>query len=186
MPDRICSLRSSAWGAVVLAFFCAAPLARAHRLEADYRVLPDQRVQVESWFDQGGVPRAAHVQVMGPDGELVAEGALNDNGVFVFRYPRAQPLKVIVEAGAGHRKEIYVLQADLERGLAAAAPAGSSSAVPQELEVPAVPLVARGTRVSVTDVLIGLGFVLAVAAFVMSIHNARRLRALETKTKNAA
>jgi nickel transport protein len=169
----------------LLALLPATSTADAHRLEADYRVLPERRVQVESWFDQGGVPRGAKVQVYRPDGGVLAEGVLNDEGLFVFSYSQVEPLKVVIAAGAGHRKAIYILQADLARGLQ---PDTALPVSPSEAEQPSahlVPLVDRSSRIEVKDVLVGIGFVLALAAFVLSVRNARRLRLLESVNAGA-
>ena len=58
MRRRYGALTSLALAAALL----AAGAAHAHRLEAEYRVLPDHKVQVESWFDLGGdSPRGARV-----------------------------------------------------------------------------------------------------------------------------
>src|SRR5262249_44559400 len=106
-------------GAVVLALSAglATPgAARAHRLEAEYRTLPDGRVQVESWFDlTGDSPEGAAVRVFRGDGELLTEGKLDAKGLFTFRPRAAEPLRVVVSAGAGHRKELQITSAELER-----------------------------------------------------------------------
>ena len=63
-----------------LALLLAAPgQARAHRLEAEYRVLPGNKVQVESWFDlTGDSPRGAQVKVYRADGQLLTDGKLDE------------------------------------------------------------------------------------------------------------
>jgi hypothetical protein len=159
----------------VLGLLLPAGAARAHRLEAEYRVLPDHKVQVESWFDLGGdSPRGARVQVFRADGSVFTEGKLSGDGVFVFAYDKAEPLRVVVDAGAGHRKVLEVAAQELTSA-SAAAPAS-----PGEDAGPASPgaRADRSPRVSVKDVLVGVGFLLAVAAFVLSLRNARQLREL--------
>ena len=70
--------------AVAGVLWAAAPR-QAHRLDADYRVRPDGKVQVESWFDMGGkAPAGAKVQVFRPNGEILSEGVLDEQGIFVF------------------------------------------------------------------------------------------------------
>jgi nickel transport protein len=167
-----------------MALVVAAPgTAQAHRLEADYRVLPDQRVQIESWFDQGGIPQGARVVIYRPDNQIVAEGALNADGIFAFTYTQAEPLKVVVEAGGGHRKEFYILRDDLAKGLPVAPMATTAAEKPEGFDAPLMPLVDRSSRISIKDILLGIGFVLAVAAFVLSIRNGQRLRNLERCNK---
>jgi cobalt/nickel transport system permease protein len=160
-PSSI-TLRPPALLLAVLGVLWAAGPAHAHRLEADCQVLPGGRVQIESWFDPGdGRPRGARVQVFRPDGSLLAEGKTDDQGVFVFSCREAEPLRVVVNAGAGHRKEFMIRKEKLEQ----IAPAGTQDPPP-----PSHP-----SRVSIKDVLIGVGFLLALAAFVLSLRNARRL-----------
>ncbi len=90
--------------APLLLLACARP-AFAHRLEAEYRVLPDKRIEIESWFDlTGDSPRGAKVQVTRPDGSVLVEGKLDARGMFVFPFDKAETLKVFVDAGMGHAK----------------------------------------------------------------------------------
>jgi hypothetical protein len=63
----------------------------------------------------------------------------------------------VISAGAGHRKELEIAAVNLE-----------PSAEPPPID--------RSARVSVKDVLVGVGFLLALAAFVLSLWNARQLR----------
>jgi hypothetical protein len=149
----------------VLGVLGAAGPVHAHRLEADCQVLPGGQVQIESWFDPGdGRPRGAKVQVFRPDGSLVAEGQTDDQGVFVFSCREAESLRVVVNAGAGHRKEFTILKERLEQ----VAPSGTQPPPPSS----------HPSQVSIKDVLIGVGFLLALAAFVLSLRNARRLEEL--------
>jgi cobalt/nickel transport system permease protein len=149
----------------VLGVLGAAGPAHAHRLEADYQMLPGGKIQIESWFDPGdGRPQGARVQVFRPNGSLLAEGPTDDQGVFVFSCREAEPLRVVVNAGAGHRKEFTILKEKLEQ----VAPSGPSSSPPS----------GHASQVSIKDVLIGVGFLLALAAFVLSLRNARRLEEL--------
>lgn len=140
--------------------------AQAHRLEADYRILPGGRVQVESWFDlTGESPNGATVQVYRRGNELLTEGKLDAKGLFSFHVDTTEALRVIVSAGAGHLKEFIVPEADLRRATGqAAAPAGEEA-----------PFADRAPRVTIKDVLTGVGFLLALAAFVLSVRNARAL-----------
>jgi cobalt/nickel transport system permease protein len=168
-------------GALVLAVLAglAAPsAARAHRLDAEYRVLPDGRVRVESWFDlTGDSPEGAAVQVFRGDGQLVTEGKVDAQGLFTFHPGGSGPLRVVVSAGAGHRKELQITSAGLERPPQSA----PSTETAQERSLPSeAPTFAdRSPRVTGKDVLAGIGFLLALAAFVMSLRNARALREMK-------
>src|SRR5438445_13021724 len=104
MPGRITPLRFPALLPALLATFLAAPNAHAHRLDAQIFVLPDQRIQVESWFSSGDAAKGAKVQVFGAQEQLLTEGQLNEQGVFVFSYGDVAPQTVVISAGAGHRR----------------------------------------------------------------------------------
>lgn len=145
--------------------------ANAHRLMAEFHILPNKRIQIESWFDiTGESPRNASVQVFGISGELVSEGKLDETGIFVFELQKRDPCRIIVSAGGGHTKELQISRADLE---------SSNAASPGvDLQDDVRPRSDRGSRVSIKDALLGIGFVLALAAFVLSIRNARAIREL--------
>jgi cobalt/nickel transport system permease protein len=126
--------------------------ARAHRLKADYVLLPDGKIQIESWFDiTDETPPGARVEVFGPNHQVLVAGKTDDKGLFVFECDRAAPLHVVVSAGAAHRCEIDI-------------PAGPR------------PLADHRTDFSAKDVLLGVTFLLALAAFVLSLRNARKLK----------
>jgi hypothetical protein len=173
---------------VLVAMLASPRQARAHRLDAKYDVLPGQKVQVEGWYDlTGDSAVGARVQVFRGADELVAEGKLNDQGLFVFEFARAEALRVVVDAGAGHRKELRLAAEALQQSPAADrkrptlprptanGPPGDNNLPPQ---VNALPRADRSSQVSFKDVLIGVGFLLALAAFVLSLRNARHLREL--------
>jgi nickel transport protein len=148
----------------------------AHRLEAEYRVLPGQKVQVESWFDStGDSPKGATVEVFRAGKQLLTTGQLDEKGVFVFAFTQAEPLTVVISAGAGHRKELTISMTDLLQNL----PGEMAEQAPDALDPPVgTPRADRSSRVTVKDVLVGLSFLLALAAFILSVRNARQLRDL--------
>jgi cobalt/nickel transport system permease protein len=166
--------------ALLLAIFTtllAAGHARAHRLDAAFFVLPDRQVRIESWFDLGGVPNGAKVQVFRPGAQLLAEGQLDEQGCFVFRFMDDEPLEVIVSAGAGHRKSFVIPREDLEQ------PGGSSDLESNSTIAKTnvrLHTEDRDTalRERFKDALIGISFVLALAAFFLSWRNARRLKSM--------
>ncbi len=169
--------------AVLGTLLSAAP-ARAHRLEAEAKVLPGGQVRVESWFDlTGDSPKGAKLEVLRPDGSLLTRGELDEKGLFVFRVTKAEALKVVVST-VGHRNEFVIPQEELERALAGGkGPAEGEPPLPAAGQagafgVPPTPSADRSARVSAKDVLVGVAFVLAAAAFVLSLRNARRLREL--------
>jgi nickel transport protein len=161
----------------LLALLLAPRPARAHRLEAECHVLPDHKVQVEAWFDLGGVPKGAEVRVLRAGGQVLTEGRLDSQGLFIFPYAEAEPLKVVVSAGEGHRREVEIPAEDLQQ----ANPDQPPPEAVGEKPTLAVPLSDHTSRVSIKDMLIGVGFLLALAAFVLSLRNARQLRELRRR-----
>jgi hypothetical protein len=130
--------------------------AHAHRLDADatVRVI---KWQIDSWFSDGSPPKGATVQVYRvANGQLLTEGHLDDQGSFMF-LAELEPLRVVVDADEGHHKELTL-----------------------DLTQP-IPVPERKTESPVKEVLLGVGLLLAAAAFVLSLRNARRLRELSRK-----
>lgn len=163
-------LRLSPWALALaaVATLALAGRAQAHRLEADYRLLPGRRIQIESWFDLGGeAPKGAEVRVFGAGGTLLAEGRLGADGTFTFAFAQPEPLRVEISAGAGHKKELLIPKERLETD-------GGGAALPGRFAD-------RSARISAADVFAGVAFLLALAAFVLSVRNARRLRALQER-----
>jgi cobalt/nickel transport system permease protein len=146
------------------ALLLSASPALAHALEAECKVdRENRRVRVEGWYETGDAPKKARAKVLREDGTVLAEGALDANGVFVFTYEKAEPLRVQVEAPGGHRAECKLSAEEL----------GGSSPVPAGPPTPS-----GEPRSRWRDLVVGLGFLLALAAFVLSWLNARQLRRL--------
>jgi hypothetical protein len=162
----------------VLTILFAAGSARAHRLDAAYTVLPDRQVQIESWFDLGGVPKGAKVQVFRPGSRLLAEGQLDESGCFLFPYNDAEPLEVIVSAGAGHRKAFVIPREALEPSADTHQTNEPSSAHSPRLaggEPSRTMVPEEAWRERFKDALLGVSFLLALGAFILSWCNGRKL-----------
>ena len=97
----------------LLLLLASAGEARAHRLEAAAFLLPDGRVQVESWFSDGTPPAHAKVQALGADDKVLVEGELNEKGIFVFSPGKQQVAHVVIWTVDGHRKKCPVTPAPL-------------------------------------------------------------------------
>jgi hypothetical protein len=153
----------------VTAVLASAARAEAHRLDAASRVLPGRMVRIETWFDNGDLPKSGQVEVFG-DGELIVKGRLSSQGLFLFDAPKdAPPLRVVIDAGGGHGKNLEI---GPEQFAAVETPA---QAVPQA-NGPAPDR--HESTFPVKDVLLGIGLLLGAAAFVLSLRNARRIREL--------
>ncbi len=164
-------------GILVLAGLSAgAASVRAHALEVECEPLPGHKVRVTSWYSarpKSFPAQDARVRVYGPDHHLLAEGRTDEQGIFIFTYASAEPLEVEVYQN-GHRKA---------QKLTPSGGASSDRAAAQERGGPA-PRTLVGSREQdssawVKDVLVGVGFLLALAAFVLGVRNARTLRRLE-------
>jgi hypothetical protein len=152
---------------------CLPKPARAHRLVVECRVLPDHKVQVEGWYNSPSNPHPAvraKVDVLRSDGSRLTEGELDVSGFFTFSYEKPEDLSVIVYQ-TGHREEVRLsaLKLGLEAPTDSQVGNGSTSSSPVKSEH-------ESLREWVREVLIGVGFVLALAAFVLSVRNARELR----------
>jgi cobalt/nickel transport system permease protein len=168
---------TSALAAATLTLLLAACPAYAHRPCADYTILADRQVQIDGWFDPGDVPmKGAQVQIFRPGHYLLTEGRMDDNGTFVFRFVEAEPLEVIVNAGAGHRTTFLIPREKLEQThavgprLSGDGPADSQTIASQRRDH------ADAWREPFKDALIGISFLFSVAAFLLSWRTSRRLR----------
>jgi hypothetical protein len=152
--------------------------AHAHRLDAQ-AFLKDGKVQIEAWFPSSGPAKGAKVEVFQAGAQLLTEGRTNDDGIFVFALQEPQALQVVISDGAGHRKELSISREAFGQTSASPLPPA-----PGEASVKPVALADRDSGgLPLKDVLVGLSFLLALAAFVMSLRNARRLRELANEKK---
>jgi nickel transport protein len=94
----------------VLCLFIISPLALAHRVFLTAYVEGDA-VFVESGFSDGTPCNNAKVEVFDPSDKKVLEGRTDENGKFSFRPPQKTDLRLVLDAGMGHRDE-YTLSAN--------------------------------------------------------------------------
>jgi hypothetical protein len=142
-------------------------------------VLPGKKVEVASRYKL--IPRSvpaegARVRVFRPDGRLLVEGRTDEQGKFLFSYEKVESLRV----------EVYQDGHLAEARLAAAALGNPSGAEPATRPQPGEDPADSHWREDVKDVLVGVGFLLAAGAFVLSLRNARRLRDLKKTLEGRA
>jgi nickel transport protein len=180
---------------LILALLAAALFpgsASAHRLEAEAIIRPHKVIQVESWFETGETPRSAKVAVYRADGGTLSEGRLDGKGIFVFWYSAIQPLRVVVDAGVGHRVEIPISAEQLRHydvctGVACLAGSPwlvASLIVPSDTAIPASgqePLVHRETGMQVRNLIIGVGILLGVALASVQWRKMRQARRIQNE-----
>jgi nickel transport protein len=171
--------------AVFSVLFAAGP-AHAHRPLADFTVLPDRHVRIEGWFDPGGDPmRRAKVQIFRPEDRLLVQGQLDDEGRFVFQYPEAEPLEVIVSAGAGHRCSFVIPREKLIQGKDAGT---SMEPAPQQQSLhdsSPSPNRRSAWRERFKDALLGVTFLLALGAFILGWRNALKLKSMPSRNSTS-
>lgn len=183
MHGRNISVTRRALVSSLLTVLLAAGEARAHRLDAQVFVLPNRQIQIESWFSNGDAAKGAKVRVFGPQEQLIAEGQLNEQGVFVFPSGDADQIKVVISAGAGHRKELSISARALTPAADATENENGSPVRAHDVSPAPVPLAERESGFPIKDVLIGVGFLMAAAAFILSLRNARKLRTIDKMTR---
>jgi hypothetical protein len=116
------------------------------------------------------------VQVFRPENRLLVQGQLDEEGRFVFQFEVAEPLEVIVSAGAGHRKSFVIPREKLDQGLDR-----PISAIPSQRQygrkaAPSSLDEHSAWREHFKDALLGVTFLLALSAFLLSWRNARKLK----------
>ncbi len=72
-----------------------------------------ETVHVESKFSGGRKPVAAPVEVYDSQGKLLLKGVTDDKGEFSFKVPEITEMKVVLQAGMGHKGEWTILLSDL-------------------------------------------------------------------------
>lgn len=159
---------------VLMALFAvliSATPAHAHRLQADYFLVADRQVRIESYFDDGRTPQSATVEVRRSDGRLLVKGPVDDKGCFVFAFGEAEPLEVTINAGAGHQKTFVIPREHLDKSDAPSVQRAFSARESFDTR-----------REKIKDALVGISFLLSVAAFLLSWRTSQRLRRSEKES----
>ena len=97
---------------IVLPTAMSAPCALAHNVFLTAYVEGDM-VFVEGGFSDGTFCKNSKVEVFDPSGNKLLEGKTDENGVFSFKPPQKTDLKVVLNAGMGHRDEYTVPAGEL-------------------------------------------------------------------------
>jgi nickel transport protein len=101
------------WGLPALAMalvMITAAAAHAHKVYI-YAWVEGDTVYTESYFGAKRKVQNSPVRVFDPSGREVAQGRTNDRGEFSFKAPAKTDLRIVVEAGMGHKNE-FVLKAE--------------------------------------------------------------------------
>jgi cobalt/nickel transport system permease protein len=185
-PEMLLGFRAKPQAAIVpvvavLLVFAGPGTADAHRLDGAWRVLPGQRIQVQCWFNPGGPAKEATVEVKRDNGEKLTEGKLDDNGLYTFHFAKIESLFVEISAGEGHGKNLTISRSELAAKLGVETnSAKPDDAAPDDEKTPFANT-EEAWLPKMKDGLIGVGFLLALAAFLLSLHNQRQLQALQRR-----
>lgn len=184
---------------IAIAFLTTAATAWAHGLSV-FAWVEEGRVMVESKFSGGKRPVDATVRVLDLDGQELLTGKTDDQGRWAFDPPQKTALKIVLEAGLGHRGE-WILRAEdygaLPEVVEAPATTPQTRPAPQAIDTATADLDARlkavvlealepiGARLarleepphgpSIQDILGGLGYILGLVG-VGAYVQARRIR----------
>ena len=112
---------------------------------------------------------------------MLVEGKLDARGMFVFPFDKAETLKVFVDAGMGHAKELQISEGELAK----AGGAKSDLESPTSASSPA-PFADRSSKLQFRDILIALAFIFGLAAFVLSLRHSYALRDLKRQQEGRA
>jgi nickel transport protein len=94
---------------VVLLF---AATSMAHRVNI-FAWVEGEKVLVECKYPDGTKVHAGVIRVFDSTGKELLNGKTNDKGEFSFKVPKIDDLKIVLEAGMGHRAEWPLSKQDL-------------------------------------------------------------------------
>jgi nickel transport protein len=107
-------MKTHNWSWLQLCFSLLLPLilsteAEAHRVYL-YAWVEGDTVFTESYFGSKRKVQDGRIEVFDRDGNKLAEGRTNESGELSFPVPKRTDLRIVIEAGMGHKGE-YVLKA---------------------------------------------------------------------------
>lgn len=97
---------------MVFALAAAGP-AWAHRVTV-FAWVENETVYTESKFSGGKRVKGGQIVVYDPGGTPLLTGKTNDQGEFAFKVPQRTPLKIVLQAGMGHRGEWTIPAEEIE------------------------------------------------------------------------
>ncbi|MDJ0784176.1 MAG: hypothetical protein QNJ22_19580 [Desulfosarcinaceae bacterium] len=209
-PDQIRRPLATLMGLMVMpAILLTAASAWSHGLSV-FAWVEGTQVQVESKFSGGKRPVNAVVRVLDLAGNQLLEGRTDSQGRWVFDLPQRTPLRIVMEAGLGHRGEWLLQAAETkaagEESGVTETPSPPPATLPaaeittdhleahlrQVVEEALQPLQARLARLEerrrnpgLQEILGGLGYILGLVG-VGAYVQARRIRARRTAGRGQA
>ncbi|MFC1671640.1 hypothetical protein ACFL01_00755 [Planctomycetota bacterium] len=147
------------------ALFCFSREALAHRVNI-FASEENGKIVTESFSSSGKRCKGAKISVFGGNDILLLEGTTDDDGMFSFDSPGKDVIRIVLDAGLGHRAE-YALSV------------GNVSSSGDAGDVPDDPASERKGRagtlnpegVCLRDVIGGLGWIVGIMGIVMYIRS---------------
>ena len=149
LAKRICILF---WVAGLL--WIGAASVDAHRVNV-FAWVEGDTIHVESKFSSGKHVKAGKITVSDAEGTELLTGLTDENGAFSFKVPKKTELKIILEAGTGHRGEWTVAASEIQM------PATAKKEEPQKDK-------------TISGIVIGLGLIFGLTAIVAFIRSRKK------------
>lgn len=89
--------------------------ALAHKVNL-FAYVESGQVFTESYFPDGRSVESGKVGVYDSKGKLLLEGITDKDGFFNFAVPRVDDLKIVIDAGMGHKNSFKLKKAEVEGG----------------------------------------------------------------------
>lgn len=123
------SVRQALLGVVMLGSLGLSHEVLAHKLNV-FAYAEGDTVSVEGYFADGRKAQNTAIKVLDGSGKVLVEGTTDGQGKFVFKVPQKSDLKIVLNAGMGHKGELMLSAAELEEGATSAVdhPAGDHEA----------------------------------------------------------
>ena len=149
LAKRICIL---SWVAGLL--WIGAASVDAHRVNV-FAWVEGDTIHVESKFSSGKHVKAGKITVSDAEGTELLTGLTDENGAFSFKVPKKTELKIILEAGTGHRGEWTVAASEIQMPATAKKPEPDKDA-------------------TIRGIVIGLGLIFGLTAIVAFIRSRKK------------
>ncbi|MGD2099697.1 MAG: hypothetical protein PVG35_19130 [Desulfobacterales bacterium] len=133
----------------------------AHRVNL-FAWVEGDTVHVESKFSGGRQVKAGKITVLDPSGTELLSGRTDENGTFSFKVPQKTELKIVLEAGTGHRAQWTIAASEIQM------PTSGKRPQPE-------------TDVTIRNLIIGLGFIFGLTAVAAYIRKRKKIDPENTK-----
>ncbi len=98
--------------AFIVLYFLSVPASFAHKVNM-FAYVEGSKVMMEGYFADGNKPVNCEVIVTNPDKKVLVKGLTDQDGKFSFDVPEITDLRIILNAGMGHRAEFVISRSEL-------------------------------------------------------------------------